>query len=345
MTRCAIVAGFSGLIEFSTRILGALGSLDDQKSRLVAGPGRDRDRFGSLSHSCASPSGDGATRCAPVIVDACYHDSTLLSALTVAWSVRLACLGSGGIYSFKWGGTEAGTEAALGQSPDRNRQDGEMAFEPDFNDVFLHENNFYLTADPGRLAKMLAHYELYRQVTELPGAIVECGVFKGASFMRFAAFRRLFETEAARRLIGFDIFGAFPATAYEADKNKLKEFWAQAGRDSISEEGLIDAMTRHGLNRNVELVAGDILETVPAYIAAHPELKIALLNLDTDVYEPAKCIMEQLYDRVVPGGIIVLDDYAVWSGETHAVDEYLDGSEVIIHKMPYSATPCYIIKE
>jgi hypothetical protein len=221
-----------------------------------------------------------------------------------------------------------------------------MAFEPDFSNAFLHENNFYLTADPSRMAKVLTHYELYKRITSLAGAVIECGVFKGASFMRFAAFRRLFETEAARKLIGFDIFGAFPETAYEADKTKLKQFWEQAGRESISREGLLAAMARHGLDRNVELVAGDILETIPAYLKAHPELKIALLNLDTDVYEPAKCIMENLFDRVVPGGVIMLDDYAVWAGETNAVDEFFrDKPPVRIMKEPYSATPCYIIKD
>jgi len=220
-----------------------------------------------------------------------------------------------------------------------------MSFEPDFENPFLHENNFYLTAEPGRTAKMLAHYELYKQTIGLAGAIVECGVFKGASLMRFAAFRRLFETEASRRIVGFDIFGDFPATAYEADKQKLKDFWEQAGRESISKEGLKTALARHNLEKNVELVAGDVIDTIPTYLEAHPEFKVSFLNLDTDVYEPAKCIMETLYERVVPGGIILLDDYAVWAGETNAVDEYLKGRNVVIRKKPFSATPCYIVKD
>lgn len=219
-----------------------------------------------------------------------------------------------------------------------------MSFKPDYDNPFEHENHFYLTADPTRMAKMLAHIDLYRRSIGVAGAVVECGVFKGASLMRFAALRRLLETENARKIIGFDIFGAFPETAYEADKQKLKDFWAQAGRDSISRDELTRALARHGLERNVELVAGDVLETIPAYLDAHPELKISFLNLDTDVYEPAKCIMEHLYDRVTPGGVILLDDYAVWPGETSAVDEFLAGRNVKIEKPAYAATPCYIIK-
>ena len=220
-----------------------------------------------------------------------------------------------------------------------------MSFTPDFDRPFDHENNFYLTASPARTAKMLAHYELFKKSVSLPGAIVECGVFKGASLMRLAVFRNLLETQASRKIIGFDIFGKFPDTAYEDDKQKLKSFWEEAGRESISKDGLYDALNRQEISKNVELVAGDVLETIPAYLKEHPELRISLLNLDTDVYEPAKCIMENLYERVVPGGIIMLDDYAVWAGETNAVDEYLEGKNVKIHKLPFAATPAYIIKE
>lgn len=49
-----------------------------------------------------------------------------------------------------------------------------------------YENGFYLTCQPNRLGKFLAHYELFKETLHLPGAIVECGVFKGISLCRFA---------------------------------------------------------------------------------------------------------------------------------------------------------------
>jgi len=57
---------------------------------------------------------------------------------------------------------------------------------PDFTKTFEYENNFYLSCDNTRLSKILAHYELFKMAKDLPGAMVECGVFKGASFVRFA---------------------------------------------------------------------------------------------------------------------------------------------------------------
>ena len=59
---------------------------------------------------------------------------------------------------------------------------------------FEYENGFYLTCSPSRIGKMLAHYELYKKTSQTPGAIVECGVFKGVSLTRFTMFRELFES-------------------------------------------------------------------------------------------------------------------------------------------------------
>ena len=63
---------------------------------------------------------------------------------------------------------------------------------PDFSQTFTYENNFYLSCSPERIGKLLAHYELYKLTRDLPGAMVECGVFKGASLARFSMFRDLF---------------------------------------------------------------------------------------------------------------------------------------------------------
>ncbi len=49
---------------------------------------------------------------------------------------------------------------------------------PDFTKTFDYENYFYMTCDNQRIGKLLAHYELYKMVQNLNGALVECGVSK-----------------------------------------------------------------------------------------------------------------------------------------------------------------------
>ncbi len=215
---------------------------------------------------------------------------------------------------------------------------------PSTEHAYDHENAFYLTCKPGRIGKLLAHHELYQRARELPGAFVECGVFKGPSFARFAMFRHLFETEETRALIGFDIFGKFPETTFEDDKARREQFIKSAGDESISVEQLCAVLAQKDCGKNVTLVSGDICQTVPAYANEHPELRIALLHLDVDIYEPSRVVMEVLAPRVVPGGVIILDDYGICPGATKAVDDYLVGRSERIQKFPFALAPAYLIK-
>ena len=216
---------------------------------------------------------------------------------------------------------------------------------PDFNRSFEYENDFYLSSDITRIGKILAHYELYKMVRDIPGAIVECGVFKGNSLIRFATFRDLFGNSFSKKIIGFDTFAEFPETNFEDDKKMRQHHLDTAGGESISKQQLMDILKHKAIDKYVELVEGDITMTLPEYVKAHPELKISLLNLDTDIYEPSKVILECLYPRLVKGAVLLLDDYGSFSGETKAVDEYFTDKNIRIQKLPFCMTPCYIVKE
>lgn len=76
--------------------------------------------------------------------------------------------------------------------------------------AYEYENGFILTSAICRMGNFLSHYELYKKILDVPGEIVELGVFKGSSFIQFGTFRELLENENARKIIGFDVFGKFP---------------------------------------------------------------------------------------------------------------------------------------
>lgn len=215
---------------------------------------------------------------------------------------------------------------------------------PDFKKSFEYENNFYLSCDSSRIGKTLAHYELFKIANNLPGAIVECGVFKGASLCRFSMLRELFGNSLSKKIIGFDAFGKFPSTKYQHDIKHRKRFIDTSGEEGISIQQMIQVLKNKKTNSNVELIKGDITKTVPHYLKLHPELKISLLNLDTDIYEPSVTILDNLYPRIVKGGILILDDYGTFPGETKAVDEYFKDKDIEIKKFPFAATPSFIIK-
>lgn len=215
----------------------------------------------------------------------------------------------------------------------------------DTSNDFIYENGFYLTSKPYRLGNIMAHYELYKMILNLPGDIIELGVFKGGSLIQFCTFRELLENENSRKIIGFDAFGEFPAVnTVESDKEFVNKWNSRFEQEFLKKEDIENSLKHKGFN-NVELIKGNILETVEAYLHENPHTKISLLHIDTDVYEPAKYGLERLFDYVVNGGLIVLDDYATIEGETKAVDEFFQGMNVMIYKFPFShAKPSYIIK-
>lgn len=87
------------------------------------------------------------------------------------------------------------------------------------------------------------------------------------------------------------------------------------------------------------------METVPTYVGNNPSLKIALLNLDTDIYEPAVTILKHFYPLISEGGVLISDDYRVFPGETKAIDDFFKDKKVTIQNFPNLKTPHFIIKK
>jgi hypothetical protein len=209
---------------------------------------------------------------------------------------------------------------------------------------FEYENGFYATADPSRFSKFISHLEFFKRTSDIRGEILEFGIFKGNSFFRWIKFRDLLEQTSSRKIIGFDVFGDFPEANFEDDKLKREAFVRETkGGKSISYEEITSLLQKQNLHKNVEIIKGDILKTLDQYVNNNPHLKISLLHIDVDLYEPTKFILEKLYDRVTKGGIIILDDYGAFAGTNKAVDDFFE-SKIEIKKLPFSNAISYIVK-
>ncbi len=186
----------------------------------------------------------------------------------------------------------------------------------------------YTATSPERINAMC---EAVRYVVHngIPGAIVECGVWRGGSIM--AAARTLLEEgDTSRDLYLFDTFNGMvepgaadltphhaPASARfarEAHKDQSGSRWCEA---SIGEVREAVALAQYPPER-IHFVEGRVEETVPDRA---PE-QIALLRLDTDWYESTHHELLHLYPRVPLGGVLIVDDYGAWQGARRAVDEY-----------------------
>jgi hypothetical protein len=212
--------------------------------------------------------------------------------------------------------------------------------------VWDYENGYYWFSANNRMGKMIAHYELYKRVLGLAGDVLELGVYKGASLVRWATFRDLLEAGHSRRIVAFDAFGTFPKDAIEKPEDQqFIDRFESAGGDGLSPDEIQDILRGKGIAEGVDIVAGDVRATLSTYIESRPALRIALLHLDMDVYEPTKYALEQLWDRIVPGGVVVVDDYNAVAGATEAVDEFMQSRGIgKIEKLPISHVPAFITK-
>jgi hypothetical protein len=206
-----------------------------------------------------------------------------------------------------------------------------------------YENGFYLTCDTGRLGKFINHLELYKKILPLNGDILEFGVFKGNSISRLLSFRELLENSNDRKVVGFDAFGSFPNKIESKRDLDFAKYHDDVCGFGIDDEYLKKILEDKGLN-NFELIKGDIIETLPDFLKSNTSLQISLLHIDVDIYEPTLLILELLWDKIVPGGILMLDDYDIIEGETIAVNEFFEGKDIFIHESKYHPSPTYIVK-
>ena len=86
-------------------------------------------------------------------------------------------------------------------------------------DVWDAENIWFLKSNISRIGKLLSQYEIYKKIIDLPGCIIECGVFKGSSAARLLSFRKILENDFSREFYGFDTFKNFSLKKIKLIKN------------------------------------------------------------------------------------------------------------------------------
>ena len=75
-----------------------------------------------------------------------------------------------------------------------------------------YENAFYWFSPKSRIAKHIAHWEIYKKTINIPGEIIEVGVFKGLSLLRWATFREILENSESRKIMDSIPLGDFQYT-------------------------------------------------------------------------------------------------------------------------------------
>ena len=198
--------------------------------------------------------------------------------------------------------------------------------------------------------RFLSCFELFKNVLDVKGSIIECGVYRGFTLMSWSLFSAILEpVNLTRRIYGFDTFEGFPSVS-EKDKTRLRdvkpEELASDSYDELSEIIKVFDSNRYlGHINKVELIKGKAEETIPKFIENNKHLVVSILFLDFDLYEPTKVAIENFYPRIPKGGIIAFDelDNPLWPGETRAMLEFSLDGRLDIKRLPFDPYVGYAV--
>lgn len=197
----------------------------------------------------------------------------------------------------------------------------------EFFEIYEQCKEFTLTS----LERMHALYMSirYLAVNNIPGDLVECGVWKGGSVKLMAmTLSRLNDT--SRKIYLYDTYeGMSKPTDKDVNYSDISahDKWDEKQRDDGKSDWCYSPIDEVKNNisatgypeKNFIFVQGMVEDTIPGTM---PE-KIALLRLDTDFYESTYHELKHLYPALVSRGILIIDDYGHWRGSKEATDQYI----------------------
>lgn len=156
-------------------------------------------------------------------------------------------------------------------------------------------------------------------VRDVPGCVVECGVWRGGMSAGMALL-----LGPRRKYYLFDSFEGMPPVmpidGEAANRwQRNKEAPGYYNNCSAPEEFAINAMKMTAVP-SFETIRGWFDQTIPKWTAKE---SIAILRLDGDWYDSTMTCLEHLFYRVSSGGIVIIDDYYTWDGCSRAVHDFL----------------------
>ncbi len=216
--------------------------------------------------------------------------------------------------------------------------------------------NAFLLMRRQHLKRFLLHTELFQKTLNIPGDIVELGVFRGLGLMTWANLLECYCIgDRTKRVLGFDNWTGFTDIAPEDGAQNSNSGKVVGGFDPKNyAEELNNVIEIFNADRfvpwkeRVKLFDGNIEETIPSFVKDNPGVRLSLIHFDVDLYAPTKIGLECLWDRLSRGGIMVFDEYSIpdWPGETLAVDQFLsDKPELKLETCPWTNSPAaWLIK-
>lgn len=222
------------------------------------------------------------------------------------------------------------------------------------DDIYKSFNDFIFSNDTKILGKLLHRYDFFYDTRHLPGDIVEVGVFKGSGMATFSKFVDIYCPNSNKKIIGFDFFNPGESDKMlerdsTHDKDSMNMVYSRVDSSNDRElETVLRKLDGMEIDKKYMLVEGDVEKTIPTFLQENPGFRIALLYIDVDIERPTYYALKYLWDRILPGGMIVFDEFEYHKfSESCGVEKFLKerNLEFKIRSTDWMAPTCYLVKE
>jgi len=199
--------------------------------------------------------------------------------------------------------------------------------------------------------RQLFFKELYEQIINVHGVLMEFGCRWGTNLATMTALRGIYEPyNHNRKIVAFDTFEGLRGITSQDGDGELVVEGAYATADNYEDylSKILTIMEGHCPISHIkkhELVKGDVRETLPKYLTDNPQTVVALAYLDMDLYEPTKVALEALLPHLTKGSIIAFDEmnWDALPGPTLALKDVLGLTKYAIKRSPLQPIPGYIV--
>ena len=222
-----------------------------------------------------------------------------------------------------------------------------------FEDFIFHYPSF---VGHMNLARFLALYESFRKTQGLAGHIAEVGVWKASGLLYFAKLLKIFESESATLVHGFDWYRGTkwgPDELTSKVQRLIKKSTTSDEETRLkSDEEAQDLYAKirklielQDLGNIIHLHNLDVTSELDRFFDQHPHIQFRIVFMDIGSYEATSACLPHFWPRLIPGGIMILDQFnhEMSPGETRAVRELLP--DLAVHAFPFTNHPsAYIVK-
>jgi len=216
------------------------------------------------------------------------------------------------------------------------------------DDELLANLGLYLTSK--NLSRLLFFYEIYKKIVNVHGIIIEFGTRWGQTISLFSALRGIFEPfNRIRKIVAFDTFSGHVGMSEKdgSDHSCAGESFSVPSKYEEYLENILKLQEEFNPISHLkkfELVKGDVVQTLPAYLKRHPETIISLAVFDMDIYTPTKAVLKTIKPYLCKHSVLVFDELCddVFPGETVALREVMNTCEVQIQRMSMTSRLSYL---